>query len=288
MEAGLHINALELLAGFLAVRSFTNGVANACIRLRMDNISAVRYVNRLGGTQSATLAGLAKDFWSYCLSRDIMVQAEYLPGLHNVQADWSSRHLTDGSDWQLDPAFFAVVEARWGPFSVDLFASRLNSHLPRFYSWRPDPEALAVDAFLQDWSVGLLYAFPPFLMIPRMLLQVRRHRAELVAIVPFWDSQVWYPSLMELLVEIPLLLPNPISLLRCPQGTPHPLLLDGSLRLLACRISGRQERSMEFRRQLGVSWTMPGLPAPENLIGRPGELGLAGAWNGTWIPFQLL
>ncbi|XP_040290011.1 uncharacterized protein LOC121002639 [Bufo bufo] len=287
-ESLLHINALELLAGSFAVRSFSNGIANACIKLRMDNISAVQYVNRLGGTRSATLARLAKDFWTFCLSKDIMVQAEYLPGLNNVQADWNSRYLSDGSDWQLDPRVFSAISELWGPVSIDLFASRLNRQLTRFYSWRPDPEALAVDAFLQDWSVSHLYAFPPFSMIPRTLLQVIRQQADLVLVVPFWGSQVWFPSLLRILVEIPVLLPTRSDLLHNPLGLQHPLLLDGSLRLLACRISGHLDRSREFRQQLDSYWTVHGLPALGSRTGQPGELGLTGAWNGTWIPFRHL
>ncbi|XP_044156772.1 uncharacterized protein LOC122943252 [Bufo gargarizans] len=284
-ESHLHINALELLTGSFAIRSFSNGMAHACIRLRMDNVSAVRYVNHLGGTQSATLARLAKEFWSYCLSRDIMVQAEYLPGLHNVRADRSSRCFTDGSDWRLAPEMFSTISDTWGPCAVDLFASRLNTHLPRFFSWRPDSEAEAVDAFLQDWSSALQYSFPPFAMIPRMLLQVRRQVAELVVVIPFWGTQAWYPVLLELLTDVPLLLPGRTDLLQGPLGAPHPLLLDGSLQLLACPISGLPERSQAFRRQLDASWTTLGLPAPENLTG---QLGLAGAWNGTLIPFRRL
>ncbi|XP_044147245.1 uncharacterized protein LOC122935540 [Bufo gargarizans] len=287
-ESRLHINALELLAGSFAIRSFSNGMAHACIRLRMDNVSAVRYVNHLGGTQSATLARLAKEFWSYCLSRDLMVQAEYLPGLHNYRADWSSRYFTDGSDWRLAPETFCSISAIWGPCTIDLFASRLNTHLPRFFSWRPDPEAEAVDAFLQNWASALHYAFPPFAMIPRMLLQTRRQMAELVVVVPFWGTQAWYPMLLELLVDVPLLLPVRTDLLLGPLGVPHPLLVDGSLQLLACRISGLPERSREFRRRLDASWITLGLPAPENLTGRLGDLGLTGAWNRTLIPFRRL
>ncbi|KAM4771172.1 A-kinase anchor protein SPHKAP [Rhinophrynus dorsalis] len=45
----------------------------------MDNISSVRYINHLGGTKSKQLADLAKEFWHFCLDRNIMLQAEYLP-----------------------------------------------------------------------------------------------------------------------------------------------------------------------------------------------------------------
>ena len=49
MERTLHINFLELLAGSFAVKSFAKGRLCAHVRLRMDNTSAVAYVNRLGG-----------------------------------------------------------------------------------------------------------------------------------------------------------------------------------------------------------------------------------------------
>ncbi|XP_044133043.1 telomere repeats-binding bouquet formation protein 2 [Bufo gargarizans] len=54
-------------------------------------MSAVRYVNSMGGTHSCMLSHLAKEFWSFCLKQEVTVVAEYLPGLQNVQADWNSR-----------------------------------------------------------------------------------------------------------------------------------------------------------------------------------------------------
>lgn len=47
-ECALHINALELLPGSFAIRSFFRNKVVLCIRLQMDNFSAVRYVNHLG------------------------------------------------------------------------------------------------------------------------------------------------------------------------------------------------------------------------------------------------
>ncbi|KAM4748709.1 uncharacterized protein WCC33_006088 [Rhinophrynus dorsalis] len=176
-ERDLHINYLELLAGSFALKSLAGDRVDCCVLLRMDNVSAVRYVNRLGGTRSKPLAELARDFWHFCLDRNIMVQAEYLPGLSNAVADWNSRFLSDRSDWMLHGQVFSSLEGLWGPLHVDLFASRLNRRLPRFFSWRPDPEALAVDAFLQPWFPDRNYAFPPFALIARTILAVRRQAA---------------------------------------------------------------------------------------------------------------
>ncbi|XP_053309715.1 uncharacterized protein LOC128471763 [Spea bombifrons] len=186
-EVDLHINCLELLAGSFALKSFAKDKVNCCVLLKMDNVSAVRYINRLGGTRSRPLTELAKDFWHFCLDRGITIQAEYIPGLLNTVADWNSRYLKDSSDWRLHQSIFQRLADLWGPFQVDLFASRLNAQLPKFFSWRPDPEALAVDAFLQDWSRDLHYAFPPFCMIPRVASMVRTQKATIVLITPLWQ-----------------------------------------------------------------------------------------------------
>ncbi|KAJ1118581.1 hypothetical protein NDU88_006772 [Pleurodeles waltl] len=122
-ELDMHINCLALLAGSFAIKSLTQDRISCVVLLRMDNVSAVQYINGLGGTRSKALAELAKDFWHFCLENQISVTVEYLPGSQNTLADWNSRFLSDSSDWQLDPAIFRALIERWGPCSVDLFAS---------------------------------------------------------------------------------------------------------------------------------------------------------------------
>ena len=80
MERTLHINCLELLAGSFAVKSFAKGRLCAHVRLRMDNTSAVAYVNRLGGTRSLVLSNLALALWEWALSQNIFLSAEHLAG----------------------------------------------------------------------------------------------------------------------------------------------------------------------------------------------------------------
>jgi len=54
---------------------------------------------------------------------------------------------------------FSLLKQMLGSsIQVDLFATR---QLPRFYSWRPDPEAEATDGFTQDWSRYMGFAPPP-------------------------------------------------------------------------------------------------------------------------------
>ena len=49
-----------------------------------------------------------------------------------------------------DPTLFQIINQLLEPLSTDLFASRLSTQLPNFISWKPDPLAMAVDAFTVD------------------------------------------------------------------------------------------------------------------------------------------
>ena len=142
-EAQLHINSLEMMAAFFAIKAFAKECQQITILLLTDNISVVAHINKMGGTKSQLLTSQVKDLWAWCLQRQISVTAQHLPGLDNVTADYLSRHLTDRTDWMLDPSIFQCLETIWGPLQVDLFATRFTRQLHRFYSWRPDPEAEA-------------------------------------------------------------------------------------------------------------------------------------------------
>jgi len=83
------------------------------------------------------------------MERNTFLQAQHLPGVLNTIAD---EELSDKSEWRLSPILFQKINRFLGPLSTDLFASRLSSQLPVFVSWRPDPLAVATDAFIQDWN----------------------------------------------------------------------------------------------------------------------------------------
>ncbi|XP_028416245.1 uncharacterized protein LOC114540170 [Dendronephthya gigantea] len=108
-EKKYHINCLELLAGSLAIKTFTKSRVCAHVRLLMDNASAVAYINKMGGTHSQALANLAIDLWEWCFQNQLVVSAQHLPGYLNVRADQESRVIQDSSDWKLDPSVFQIL-----------------------------------------------------------------------------------------------------------------------------------------------------------------------------------
>ena len=205
-ERNLHINVLEMLAGTFAIKTFAKDHSNIHIRLKMDNTSAVAYVNHMGGTQSHKLSDAAKDLWTWCLNKGMTVSAEYLPGELNTTADFYSRSITGSAEWKLDPYVFKQVARRFAPIQVDLFATRINTQLEQYISWKPDPFAMAVDALMTPWTNLQGYAFPPFCLLGRCLQKIASEQATIVLIAPVWVHQPWYPAVLDALVEIPVLL----------------------------------------------------------------------------------
>ena len=181
-ERRMHINCLELLAATLAVKCFAKERTNLTILLRMDNTTAISYINKLGGTVSPLLNQLTKDLWLRCMNRNITLWAVHLAGKMNVIADEESRLMKDRTDWMLCPNIFWSLNQRLGPLTVDLFASRLTNQLTQYVSWRPDPEAIACDAFSLNWSTMKDYANPPWNLIGKVLAQTRSQKANCVSV----------------------------------------------------------------------------------------------------------
>ena len=71
----------------------------------------------------------------------------------------------DYDDWRVKMDFFLLTEEKWGPHSVDRFASHENTHLPRFNRfWCSGTEA--VDAFSVSWAGENNWPVPPIFLIP--------------------------------------------------------------------------------------------------------------------------
>jgi len=251
-ESSNHINHLELLAAFLAVKCFAKGKSNITIQLKLDNITAVSYINRMGGTHSQPLCNLAISVWDWSLQRGIYLIAEHLPGKLNVIADMESRTMRDRCDWMLNPNIFNRIQSQMGPCKIDLFASCLTRQLPRYYSWRPDLEAEGTDAISQDWSTTRGYANPLWCLIPRCLSQMKQQRARLVMVTPLWRTQPWFPTILGVLEDYPRLLNSQEDLIMLP--TDQDFIMDqGVPELVAWPISGNPSNHEEFLLKLQTS-----------------------------------
>ena len=162
----LHINVLELKAAKLAIMSFTLKERDAIsVHIRMDNMTALSYLMKMGGTKNQELTAISKEIWQYLLKRKITITAEYLPGSMNVEADRESRQTRDSSEWKLNPTVFMKLCRIKRTPEMDLFASRVPHQLPQYIPRKIDPFSQVRDAFQISWAHNFVYPFPPFGLI---------------------------------------------------------------------------------------------------------------------------
>ena len=66
-----------------------------------------------------------------------------------------------------------------------------------------------------NWAPFKGYAFPPFNLISAVLNKVTQDRTDIL-VAPNWQAQPWWPLLLSLLVEQPVLIPSMRHLLKDP------------------------------------------------------------------------
>ena len=86
--------------------------------------------------------------------------------------------------------------------TIDLFATRINTQLRPFVSYRTDLNCVAVNAFLINWGKETFYAFPPFACLSKVLQKILRDIAKRMLIAPDWLSQPFYLRLIEIFLQI--------------------------------------------------------------------------------------
>ncbi|XP_018360234.1 PREDICTED: uncharacterized protein LOC108759349, partial [Trachymyrmex cornetzi] len=172
VDASLHINALELKAAYYALRSIAVNLKDCNILLRVDNTTAIAYINNFGSVQYPVLSDLARDIWKWCEDRNIYLFASYIASVDNVIADTESRRTNVNTEWSLSTQAFNLIDERFGLFDIDLFTSAINSKNNLYVSWLPDPGSWATDAFILSWNSFYFYAFLSFILIPRILSKI--------------------------------------------------------------------------------------------------------------------
>lgn len=241
-EKELDINCKELLAVFYGLKALCRDDRNIHIRIMSDNKMTVAYIRDMGGIHSRFGDKIAKDIWNWCVERNIWISSAHIPGIINTEADIRSRKFDSETEWMLNPAMFKRIKHMFpiNDSSIDLFATRINTQLPVFMSWKPDPDACTIDSFTADWGkLAYFYAFPPFSIIGRVLQKVIQDQAIGLIVVPRWETQPWFPTLMKMIIGKPLIFPPTDDLLILPNQAGKVHSLHKKLSLMACSISGK-------------------------------------------------
>ena len=191
LRSGFHINVLELGAVTRALASFRKDIPRGTIlRLRTDSMVALGVINAQS-SRSLVLMDEYRTLHRLCAEMDVELRAEHVSSALNEWADRLSRE-DDSTDWTLNAAAFAELDLEYGPFTVDLFATELNTRCARFYSRRPTPGALGVDALAHDWSGENAWVNPPFHLMGAVVHRILETRATATLVAPAWRAQPWW------------------------------------------------------------------------------------------------
>lgn len=243
IEAKHHINYLELLAAYFALKSFTKDITGKHIKILIDNTTAVSIINNMGTCHSDPCNSIASQIWALCEENNFWLTAAHIPGMENNIADYESRNCNLDTEWMLNPRYLS--QALEGlPFApvIDLFASRINKQYDHYVSYRPDPFARYIDAFSISWADIKFYCFPPFSCVLRVVRKIICDKARGILVIPQWPTQSWYPMLLQILEQLPVvLLPSPdLLLMPAKPEQVHPL--HKKLRIAICLVSGANYR----------------------------------------------
>lgn len=237
-ELKQHINELEIRAAFFALKIFAKDLKNCEVLLRIDNVTAISCLNRMGSVQFPHLNGIVRQIWQWCERRKIFIFASYINTKDNLDADRLSRKKFSDTEWELADYAFLELKNKLGIPQIDLFATRRNTKCHYFVSWKNEPDAWAIDAFTISWQNIFFYAFPPFSLILKTIQKIIHDKAEGIIVVPYWPTQPWFPLFQSLIMPSKMITFDPnINLLMSPFREHHNL--HQSLRLVAARLSGR-------------------------------------------------
>ena len=105
------------------------------------------------GSMHFELHLLARDIFSFCYNHGIYLEIDWVPCFLNNRdkADCLSK-IVDNDDWKIVPEIFQLLDSRWGPHTVDCFATFCNYKVPRFFSRFWNPGSSGMDAFFQTWQ----------------------------------------------------------------------------------------------------------------------------------------
>lgn len=182
-----HINYLEVLAAFNALKSFASHLSDCSILLRIDNVTDIACINRMGSVKFKHLNHITRQIWEWCESKSIFVFASYINTTQNIYADRESRSTSIAIEYELSDVAFQEICFRFGTPTIDLFATQLNTKCSETRS--RIIFSRCIYNIVEEW---VFYAFPPFPLISKCLQKIIAEHACGIFVVPKWPTQPWY------------------------------------------------------------------------------------------------
>ena len=191
-EREMSSTARELLAVKYVFQSLHNSIANASIRVYVDNFASS--IILAVGSSKPHLQKIAMEIFTIALSNDIRIMPQWVPRELNCIADYYSK-INDTDDFSIDDYSFHTLNAKYGPYTLDRFADNFNAKVNRFNSKYFCPHTLGVDAFTEHWGGENNWICPPVSSIGAVFRHLKWCNAHGTVIVPVWRSAYFWPLL---------------------------------------------------------------------------------------------
>lgn len=108
------------------------------------------------------------------------------------------------AEYTLSHKYFQRIVSHFAIPVVDLFVSELNRYVLRFFTQYYHFQAEAMDALMSPWPSGLLYAFTPIPLLPKVLRKFRGQKSTLIMVTPWWPRRPWLSMFHQLSQILPL------------------------------------------------------------------------------------
>ena len=219
----LHINCLELKAVIHALQHWAPVLQGHQVMIATDNSTVVSYINKQGGTHSPTLLHLRAELLLWLEAQNIIVRARHIPGCLNMIADHLSRpNQPISTEWDHLSRLNQPISTEWdtSPRDRETYLQGLGDTRRRHVcnSVELPPSSVHVsNSRAKSPSGGCPVSrlagevnvhVPPFPLLSKVIQKLRSTQtAEVILIAPWWPSQSWFPHLLRLCVEHPLVFP---------------------------------------------------------------------------------
>ena len=172
----------------------TNKIKKSTVKFCTDNKN-VKYILTTGSNVEI-LHKLSLEIHDICDKQNISFIVEWIPREENTKADYLSRCL-DSDDWTISDEIFNLLNRKWGPYTIDRFASNYNNKCIRFNSrwWVPGTEA--VDSFKQEWSREINWIVPPPKCIIQCIKKLENEKSKATLIIPKWESATFWSFIIQ-------------------------------------------------------------------------------------------
>ena len=204
----------ELYGIYIFLLAFAAYLARGRHRVIMDNLGCVFIMGGIvppfavggkqwgefvtGGSPNPTLQLYATRIFDLGIRYGFELVFEWRPREQNILADYLS-HVVEmfHHHYGLKRHLFRTLDDRWGPHSIDRFATASNRQVSRFNSQYFHPESGWTDAFSIPWSGENNWLFPPVPQIARTIRHIHASKGVGTLIMPEIFQSDWWALIRE-------------------------------------------------------------------------------------------